>query len=995
MAGILYLHGICAPFPDVSSQILQSQRLRAGTREQAHRRRLLEFQFVRVADPVLPVVSPRVHERLRATGRGFPFQLAGQPAACPVCKRLRLPERNADHRLIGAVPFRLPPIFRLADVPLLVPLPAFLGPTLALLVAAILHESAELGIGHGIAGDEERLRDLELLLFERLDRISGLAPAHRVRSRRHLDPRSRIGVLAQILGDPRIAHSSQGQSQFDARLDRRLAFNGVQAQLAELLDVACLQSHAASGQDLQAIRHDDGQRQRVERQRLDQALQQPDTFVGQRVAAHQRREHERQRAAPFLAHGAAAEEGGQIGLAFQNQLGRQEILEREVMEPSPLAGPRQQHAGTGQQIVASLDRAAETGFRGRALVPVSLDHALDLRRRGLGLRRLAVLVQPDAGVHPVGDYTQPVADQRNLLLLVQIAVVQHVIQDPVVQLVLVPRQPLALVEDHAQGGQQHGAGDQRRDLRALGQMSPHLGGPFGPLFRVRRQGVEPAADQQSLERRVQVGDGDAAQSQSPGLDRVQAVGPAGDQHAVALADPVRHGVGQPLQQHLPRMVRGVVRAHADGHFVKAVQHDQHSAALQVAAHTSPGQLSRLFFVQPAVQGVLQSAPRQAPPAGRGRQGDPEVAQPDQQRQVLAERFGERLAVPFRSGRFAGRPLPGIHAVRHPAAERRFPRPRAALHVQRRFGQLAHQQFRLPLRLAARPLQCRQRLGLARRPSRLRTVGAIRDRQRHVHLIQLDRPPLLVLQPQQFHPAALAGQPSPIRVGDGRCFRGGSGHLAGRLTRDQGGDDFPQVRVHLLEERFGRASHLLVGRVQAPSLNFLTELADLGVLVQIDFVESDLGGLKVKQNPRFAGFSPAAQGVAEFLLRARSVAAGGRAKAAGQHPQVHVIVGGRLGIDDVLGPRPDLRHDVVFPFPKFQPHVLGAYVGAVDALDHLVQHAAFFRHVAGRGNEDADQPHSCWQVPVFGGGSHGGPRSEMGSGLQNSILAEQARSTWLA
>ena len=163
-----------------------------------------------------------------------------------------------------------------------------------------------------------------------------------------------------------------------------------------------------------------------------------------------------------------------------------------------------------------------------------------------------------------------------------------------------------------------------------------------------------------------------------------------------------------------------------------------------------------------------------------------------------------------------------------------------------------------------------------------------------------------------------------------------------------------MHLHLLEKRVGRAPHLGIGGVQALGLDLPAELADLGILVEIDFVQIDLAGLKVEQNPRLAGFSPAAQGVAKFLLGARSVAARGRAEAMGQNAQVDLVVGGRLGVDDRLRPRPDLRHNVIFPLAQFQPYAQGAPVRAIDAVDHLVQHAAFFGHVAGRGDEDADE-----------------------------------------
>ena len=59
-----------------------------------------------------------------------------------------------------------------------------------------------------------------------------------------------------------------------------------------------------------------------------------------------------------------------------------------------------------------------------------------------------------AGVHPVGNRLQPIPRSLPPFDIITVAAVQHGVDDPGIQLVLVLRQPSALVEDDAHAGKQ-------------------------------------------------------------------------------------------------------------------------------------------------------------------------------------------------------------------------------------------------------------------------------------------------------------------------------------------------------------------------------------------------------------------------------------------------------------------------------------------------------------------------------------------------------------
>jgi hypothetical protein len=108
-------------------------------------------------------------------------------------------------------------------------------------------------------------------------------------------------------------------------------------------------------------------------------------------------------------------------------LGGQKLLDAQMVEGGPPLRLRQQQPGLGQQVLAPghgrhlalLVFAVQFGE-----VPQQL---CDLVLRGEPLGCAAVLMEPLAGMHAVGDGFQPGQGQRALGDLVQIAVVQHVV----------------------------------------------------------------------------------------------------------------------------------------------------------------------------------------------------------------------------------------------------------------------------------------------------------------------------------------------------------------------------------------------------------------------------------------------------------------------------------------------------------------------------------------------------------------------------------------
>ena len=343
---------------------------------------------------------------------------------------------------------------------------------------------------------------------------------------------------------------------------------------------------------------------------------------------------------------------------------------------------------------------------------------------------------------------------------VVVAAVEHRRHDALVQIVLVLRQPLALVEDDAHGGEEQGVGG---ELDEPG-LRIDVGEQIGRGLRPRRMGSPASTANQrcassdcssrgsGLQRR-------RAERGARGLVGGEAVGTARQQQRDcpprSMPDRRRPAPSRSCWRgcHLPRADRL-----ADRHFVHAVEHEERRAVREVRAKQARVEAIGTFLVHPAADGVFKIGHRQAR-TGLRRQELPELAQPEQHGQpafeAVVQRFGKavrRRHVQRGHGAFR-------HQPRHPAAERGLARAGRAGHVQRLVRQPAEHQ-RVAFTRRGRP--CRRRPGRSgRRPVRI--LAACTRRLRHVDRAQRRRPALLQLEAEQVHAAVLLLH--PLAVGD--------------------------------------------------------------------------------------------------------------------------------------------------------------------------------------------------------------------------------------
>ena len=129
------------------------------------------------------------------------------------------------------------------------------------------------------------------------------------------------------------------------------------------------------------------------------------------------------------------------------------------------------------------------------------------------------------------------------LIFGQIAFVQHLADDGIVEPVEILRQALALVVHHTQRGQQHRVAAQFGKVFAFLQMDEQSAGFFCRLGRVG--GGVPAADEGVLQRAGQFRQFRHRQIDPAAVVIAQSIGPTGQQHPVAALQPLGQRVGQP------------------------------------------------------------------------------------------------------------------------------------------------------------------------------------------------------------------------------------------------------------------------------------------------------------------------------------------------------------------------------------------------------------------------------------------------------------------
>ena len=156
------------------------------------------FGFARVADARLPIRCPTGTRRPAGPRAAASHsQFAGQPAAGPLGKRFRLPERHAHHRLIRAVPLGVPPLLRLGHLSCCSPLPALLRPPLRIARSRLrrgTRRTASWSRDNATSGTARRTWNF--CFWNGVCRTS-FAAAHLVLPRRDLDPAPRIVVIPQ------------------------------------------------------------------------------------------------------------------------------------------------------------------------------------------------------------------------------------------------------------------------------------------------------------------------------------------------------------------------------------------------------------------------------------------------------------------------------------------------------------------------------------------------------------------------------------------------------------------------------------------------------------------------------------------------------------------------------------------------------------------------------------------------------------------------------
>ena len=170
------------------------------------------------------------------------------------------------------------------------------------------------------------------------------------------------------------------------------------------------------------------------------------------------------------------------------------------------------------------------------LLLVRLQDAVNLGDSGLGLGRGALLTQLVASMHAVGDHAEAATFQVDLALI-GIAFVEHIVNDAVIEFVLVLRQPFALAVDDADHGQQHGIGDQGRELFPHAEFGLQFLGCCCTCRRIVRQDVKPAFNQKLLQGFGEVADWRICQSQAIDVGLTQTTRSAGKQQAITAFDP--------------------------------------------------------------------------------------------------------------------------------------------------------------------------------------------------------------------------------------------------------------------------------------------------------------------------------------------------------------------------------------------------------------------------------------------------------------------------
>ena len=125
--------------------------------------------------------------------------------------------------------------------------------------------------------------------------------------------------------------------------------------------------------------------------------------------------------------------------------------------------------------------------------------------------------------------------------------------------------------------------------------------------------------------------------------RVQAIGPAGQQHPVAGLDPRRQGVSEPAQQQVTGINGHPLAGIGDRHLVEPVEQQERRARLEVREKERAGQAVRRRAIDPSSERPFQVATLPAALAAAARHFRPELA--ERQRAAAAGRAMPPAAAP--------------------------------------------------------------------------------------------------------------------------------------------------------------------------------------------------------------------------------------------------------------------------------------------------------------------------------------------------------------